>query len=144
MFRRVNTTNTPILIGSCVAVHLLVWGPVPAWSAGDAAVGQQTFATHCAICHATAPGQNKVGPSLAGVYGTESGKVAGYNFSDALKNAHLTLDDATLDKWLQSPSGLVPGAKMFANLASSEDRQNVIAYVKTLSTGDQATPGPTP
>lgn len=74
-----------------------------------------------------------VGPSLAGVYGTRSGEIAGYAFSDAMKNAKLTWDDKTLDAYLTSPMKLVPGTKMtFAGMSDPAARKDVIAYLKTL------------
>jgi cytochrome c2 len=108
---------------------------MPALSAGDPVAGQRDFAVRCAACHSTAPGENKIGPSLAGVFGNVSGSVAGFNYSAALKSAHLNWDDATLDKWLQNPPGLVHGTTMFVNISSSGDRQDLIAYLKTLPAG---------
>src|SRR6266446_7764994 len=103
-----------------------------ALAAGDPAAGQKVFATHCATCHATEAGQNKVGPSLAGIVGSKSGSVPGFDFSTAMKEANVTWDDANLDKYLANPSGFVHGTKMFVNLPSETDRQNVIAYLATL------------
>jgi cytochrome c len=122
-----------------IALQLVAASTIPALSAGDAAAGQRDFATHCATCHAITVGENKIGPSLAGVIGRPSGSVAGFTYSAALKSAHLTWDDATLDKWLQNPSSLVHGTTMFVNLPSGNDRQDVIAYLNTLST-DRPTP----
>ena len=122
-----------------VALQLLAASTMPALSAGDPAAGQRDFAARCATCHATTAGENKIGPSLAGVIGRPSGSVAGFTYSAALKSAHLTWDDATLDKWLQNPSSLVHGTTMFVNLPSGNDRQDVIAYLNTLST-DRPTP----
>ena len=90
------------------------------------------FAAHCAVCHATAPGENKVGPSLAGIVGSKSGTGPAFNFSAAMKDANVTWDDADLDKFLANPVGFVHGTKMFVNLPSETDRQNVIAYLNTL------------
>ena len=89
--------------------------------------------SRCAGCHSTQAGQNKIGPSLAGVVGRSSGSVPGYDYSDAMKNAHLTWDQQTLDKFLQSPGGLVHGTKMFATVPDAGTRQRVIAYLKSLS-----------
>lgn len=36
-------------------------------AAGDPSAGQTVFAAHCAVCHSTEPGVNKIGPSLAGI-----------------------------------------------------------------------------
>ena len=101
-------------------------------AAGDPVAGQRVFATHCATCHATEAGQNKIGPSLAGIVGSKSGTVPGFNFSPAMKNADITWDDAELDKFLANPTGDVHGTRMFVNLPSESDRQNVIAYLHTL------------
>jgi cytochrome c len=103
-----------------------------ALAAGDPAAGQKVFATHCATCHTTEAGQNKIGPSLAGIVGSKSGTVPGFNFSAGMKNADITWDDAELDKFLANPTGDIHGTKMFVNLPSESDRQNVIAYLHTL------------
>lgn len=87
----------------------------------------------CKVCHAVEPGKHGVGPSLAGVYGTKSGEIAGFVFSDAMKNAGLTWDDKTLDEYLASPMTKVPGTKMsFAGLTDPAKRKEVIEYLKTL------------
>lgn len=87
----------------------------------------------CKSCHAVEKGKNLIGPSLAGIVGTKAGDIAGYTFSPALKASGLTWDDATLDKWLESPMKLVPGTKMtFAGLPDAAKRKEVIEYLKTL------------
>jgi cytochrome c len=88
--------------------------------------------SRCAGCHSTQAGQNKIGPSLAGVFGHASGSVPGYNYSAAMKNAHLTWDTPTLDKFLKNPGGLVHGTKMFTTVPDAGTRQRVIAYLKSL------------
>jgi cytochrome c len=105
----------------------------PALAAGDPTAGEKVFASHCAMCHATTPGENKIGPSLGGIVGSKSGTVPGFDFSAAMKNANVTWDDANLDKFLANPAGFVHGTKMFVNLPSEADRQNVIAYLNTLN-----------
>ena len=110
----------------------LVLGASTGLAAGDAAAGQQLFASHCGICHATQPGVNKIGPSLAGVFGRKSGTEAGYEYSPALKAAAITWDEKELDKFLQNPSADVHGTKMVVSVPGNDDRQNVIAYLKTL------------
>lgn len=99
-------------------------------AAGDAAKGKQVFAK-CQACHSVEAGTNKLGPSLHGVVGRTSGTLEGFNYSQAMKDAHLTWDEATLDKYLAGPKALVPGTKMvFPGLPKEEDRLNVIAYLK--------------
>ena len=103
-----------------------------ALAAGDPTAGQTVFAARCATCHSTKPDDNKIGPSLAGIVGSKSGTVPGFDFSPAMKNANVTWDDANLDKFLANPTGFVHGTKMFVNLPNETDRQNVIAYLNTL------------
>ena len=106
-----------------------------AWLASAATpAGAPTAAdfSRCAGCHSTQAGQNKVGPSLAGVFDRPSGSVPGYSYSAALKSAHLTWDEQTLDKFLRNPSGFVHGTKMFASVPDADTRQRVIAYLKSL------------
>jgi cytochrome c len=100
-------------------------------AAGDAKAGQAVF-SRCAGCHSTAPGVNKIGPSLAGIVGSQSGAVPGFHFSTGMKSTKLTWDDATLDKFLKNPNGVVHGTSMFFSVPNATDRQNVIAYLDTL------------
>jgi cytochrome c len=100
-------------------------------AAGDAKAGQQVF-QRCAACHSTASGENKIGPSLAGVFGRKSGSEPHYNYSEALKSANITWDEHTLDQFLTNPGADVHGTKMFVSLPNAGDRQNVIAYLESL------------
>jgi cytochrome c len=116
-----------------VAVALLV---APAFAAGDAAKGEKVFAK-CKACHTTEAGKNRVGPSLAGVFGRTAGTVEGFKYSDAMKSSGVVWSDETIAKYLEAPKEFVPGNKMvFPGLKSSEDRENVIAYLKQ-ATGAQ-------
>jgi cytochrome c len=109
----------------------LAWLASAATPPGGGATPPADF-SRCAGCHSTQSGANKIGPSLAGVFGRTSGAVPGYNYSAALKDAKIVWDEQTLNKFLQSPSGLVHGTKMFATLPDAAARQRVIAYLKTL------------
>jgi cytochrome c len=100
-------------------------------AAGDAGAGEQVFA-RCSICHSAKAGENKIGPSLAGVYGRKSGSVPGYDYSPALKSAGITWDEQELDKYLTNPQADVHGTKMVISVPNTQDRENLIAYLKTL------------
>ncbi len=104
--------------------------PVHAQNADD---GKQVFRQTCNICHDIAPDRNRVGPSLFGVVGRNTGSVPGFPYSDANRNAHLHWDQATLDKYLANPRGVIPGTLMsFPGLKDDQKRHDVIAYLATL------------
>jgi cytochrome c len=131
--RTIRLTKTrAVLTNSLSAIATALLGSSAGLAAEDLAAGQQFFATHCSPCHATEAGENKIGPSLAGVVGRKSGSAQGYNYSAALKAANITWDEKTLDQWLQNPTGDVHGSKMFITVPNAGDRQNVIAYLETL------------
>ncbi len=118
-------------LATALAVGVMISGG-GAWAAGDAAKGKKVF-KKCAICHAVKKGKNKIGPSLFGIAGRKAAIAKGFRFSKALKKSGLTWDDASLDKFLKKPRKAVKGTRMvFPGLRSKKDRENVIAYLKTL------------
>jgi cytochrome c len=119
------------VLAAAAAFGGLLTGSSSVQAAGDATAGQQVFA-RCAACHSTKAGENKIGPSLAGVVGRKSGSEPGYSYSPALKAANLTWDEHTLDQFLANPAADVHGTKMFISVPNATDRQNVIAYLQTL------------
>ena len=114
----------------CMAFILL--SSPAALSAGEPTEGQKIF-VRCAGCHSTVAGETKVGPSLAGVFGRKSGTETGFNYSPAIKSANITWDKNSLDKYLTNPAAMVHGTRMFINVPSAEDRQNLISYLESLS-----------
>jgi cytochrome c len=122
----------PAVRSASYAVAALALGSSTCLAAGDAAAGHQVFASRCSVCHATEPGVNKIGPSLAGVFGRKSGTEAGFDYSPALKAAAINWDEKTLDQFIQNPGADVHGTKMIVSVPGNDDRQNVIAYLKTL------------
>ncbi len=130
--------TSTFISGAWVAASALLFSPTAALAAGDPVEGQNVFAARCVACHEATAAAKKPGPPLAGVFGRQSGSVADFKYTPALKSAHLTWDGATLDKWLQGPPALVHGTIMFASVSSATDRRNLIAYLKTLSPGAHA------
>jgi cytochrome c len=93
----------------------------------------KTVFAKCAICHSAQPGKTVMGPSLFGIVGRRSASVEGYPYSEAMKKADKTWDEATLDTYLTDPKAFAPGTKMtFVGLPKPEDRANLIAYLETL------------
>ena len=86
----------------------------------------------CRACHELKADQpHKVGPNLHGFINRKAASAEGFAYSAALKGASLTWDKATLDKWIEKPSAVVPGNAMaFAGVASPADRAALIAYIE--------------
>jgi cytochrome c len=127
-----NSALRLVVRSASYAIAALALGSSTGFAAGDAAAGQQVFASRCGVCHTTEPGVNRIGPSLAGVFGRKSGTEAGFDYSPALKAAAITWDEKTLDQFIQNPGADVHGTKMSVSLPGNDDRQNVIAFLKTL------------
>ena len=89
----------------------------------------------CRACHDLQPDPaQKVGPNLNGIIGRKSASVEDFAYSPALTKASLVFDKATLDRWIEKPSALVPGNAMaFAGVASAEDRAALIKYIEKES-----------
>ena len=99
--------------------------------AQDPDAGKNSF-TLCVICHAVGEGaQNKLGPILNGLDGRRSGSLAGYDYSDAMKNAGIVWSEATFKEYIANPAAKVPGTKMtFSFTRGDKDATDLWAYVK--------------
>lgn len=122
-----------MVLGFSAAALALMMLATAAQADGDAAAGKQNFVI-CAACHSIAKGQNKAGPSLFGVVGRKAAAVSGYVYSQALTRAGedgVVWDEATLGLWL-ADSKKVHGLVHVMRLPEAKQRQNLIAYLKTL------------
>jgi cytochrome c len=117
---------------ACVAsICLAVVSFAGVANAQDAKHGQQVF-TACAACHAT-DNTTRLGPGLQGIVGRQSGSIAGFRYSRAMKNANITWDAKSLDAYITAPQALVPGTTMpFSGLPNAGDRADLVAYLETL------------
>jgi cytochrome c len=123
-------TNKTCAIASLAFAALATVTCRPAAAADD---GATLFKRYCFICHDTAPGKNKVGPSLFGVVGRASGSEDGYTYSESMMSAGLKWDEQTLDVYLANPRAKVPGTKMlFPGVKNPDDRHAIIDYLKSL------------
>lgn len=93
------------------------------------ASGRELFNKRCSGCHSLT--QDEEGPRLGGIVGRTAGAVASFQYSTALKNAHILWNDDTLDKWLTNPDHLVPGTDMDFYVPKAEERQQIIRYLKS-------------
>ncbi len=87
----------------------------------------------CAVCHST-DGSNGTGPTLKGVFGRQSGTVAGFRYSRAMRGAGIRWDEKTLDQYLSSPQEFIAGNVMpFSGVDDPTERASIIAYLRALN-----------
>ena len=111
----------------------IAWSSVDPATAQDATAGAVVFKSQCSICHSVVQGRNMVGPSLFDIVGRQAGKIPGFHYSPANRDSGLTWDPATLDRYLTSPSTVVPHTIMtYAGLKDAKKRADLIAYLSTV------------
>ena len=126
MSRRFSSPSTPLCVPA-LTLGLICFGMgVRAEEDGD-----RLFRSTCGICHTIQPGQNRVGPSLAGIVGRKAGSAPGFNYSEANKNSNVVWDEAQLDQYLTDPKEFMPGTKMiYPGMKDAEKRKALIAYLR--------------
>ncbi|MBK1634451.1 c-type cytochrome [Rhodovulum adriaticum] len=101
------------------------------------AAGERVF-RQCKSCHQVGEGaQHRVGPALNGVVGRKVGQADGFRYSPGVVKAAeegMIWDHDTLDAYLESPRAVIPKGRMsFQGLRADEDREAVIAYLRTFN-----------
>ena len=120
------------------------YDPINALLAGaDIAAGEKV-AKKCTACHTFDDGgANKVGPALYGIVDRAIGSVDGFSYSSAM-NAYAegkTWNYDELNGFLWKPKTHIKGTSMgFAGIKKTNDRANLVAYLRSLS----ASPAPLP
>lgn len=111
---------------------------------GDATRGEKVF-KRCSACHQVGPeAKNRVGPVLTGVIGRTAGTAEGYKYGKSTLAAGekgLVWTEETLSDYLVDPKKFLrtylddPKAKskMAFKLKKEDQRQDVIAYLKSVS-----------
>ena len=94
--------------------------------------GQTAFNNSCRTCHTMKEGDNRQGPSLAGVIGRKAGSLAGYNFSDSMKQSNITWDDSNLDQFIANPDQVISGNAMkpYGGITDAAQRKTIVEFLK--------------
>ncbi len=124
------TAPAPVAPTGPERAALLAALPAP-YDQADLDNGRRVFA-RCRSCHTiTEGGPSMTGPNLYGVFGQQAAAKAGFNYSDALRNAGIVWNGEQLDHWLENPRTFLKGTKMsFAGIPDATDRRDVIAFLK--------------
>ena len=120
-------------LGVWVAAGLVALASSAALADGDPEQGAKVF-NKCKACHVANEEKNRVGPHLVGIVGRPAASVQDYKYSAAMAESGIVWDEEMLDQYLANPKDVVPGGKMaFIGLRDEEDREDVIAYLKSVA-----------
>ncbi len=123
------------LAGSALAIGVLLGstGASASLHGSEVERGARMF-RFCAVCHSLKAGEFRIGPPLAGVIGRRAGAVAGYRYSNALRQSGILWNVTTLDAWLANPKKFVPGNRMpFSGIRNDQARAALIAFLETAT-----------
>ncbi|MFN0218480.1 MAG: c-type cytochrome [Hyphomicrobium sp.] len=128
-------TRNPFLTAAML-MTAMVLGATLALAQDNAASrdeGQASFNNACRTCHSVKAGDNRLGPSLAGIVGQKSGSQAGFGYSAALKDGSVTWDEKTLDAFIANPEAVAPGNNMkpYTGMTNAEERAKIVAFLKS-------------
>lgn len=116
----------------------------PLLAKADVAKGEAYVHKVCTACHTfNEGGKAAVGPNLYGIVGNKHAHMAGFNYSNALKEKKGPWTYPELNEWLHQPSAYAPGTRMaFAGIKNDQLRADVIDYLHTLSHNPVPLPKP--
>jgi len=102
----------------------------------------KTVAAKCTLCHNLEAGaQVQTGPPLFGVLGRDIASAPGFKYSSgagSLSAKGGAWDYEKLDHFIGRPKQFAPATGMnFNGLSRPADRINLIAYLRTLTSGEQ-------
>lgn len=102
----------------------------------------EKLAKKCTACHGFEEGgAAKVGPNLWNIVNAGMARDGSFSYSSALAEKGGAWDYTSLNGFLQKPKTWLAGTKMnFAGLKKPEDRADLIAWLRTLSSAPAALP----
>jgi cytochrome c len=111
---------------------LSIWSPQQAFAESDVARGRKAYQTWCFGCHGDEETVQSVGPPLVGLFGRRAGTVEGSPYSRNLYAANIVWNEESLQRYLASPTDEVHGTIMPIGVRDPGERDDIIAYLKTL------------
>ena len=96
--------------------------------------GEKVF-KKCTACHVVNKGgENKIGPVLYGVLGSQVAAIRDYKYSKAMASYDKNWTFEEMNGYLRKPQSYIKGTKMaFAGLRKEKDRASVILYLNQNS-----------
>lgn len=118
---------------SAISALSLIFSLAGATTAAGAEDGQLIFNNSCRTCHSLDPGDNRLGPNLAGILGRKAGAADGFAYSSALQKGGFSWDEAKLDAFIANPDSVVPGHNMkpYAGMPDAAQRKSLVLFLKS-------------
>ena len=136
---RICTVGVLIIRSTHIAFCSLVFVAVTAHAADQqAGKGELAFNNHCRTCHSLKRDDHRQGPSLHGVVGAEAGSTGYATYSEGMKNAAVTWDASTLDKFIANPDEVIPNNKMkpYTGLTDADVRKQIVDFLQSRGTSE--------
>jgi cytochrome c len=114
-----------------LSMLILMLGVAPP-AAAQESDGKISFNNHCRTCHSFRPGDNRLGPSLFGIFGAEAGQVKGYaGYSGGLRG--FAWNEAVLERFIANPTSVSMSTNMvYPPIADGAERRRIINFLKSL------------
>jgi cytochrome c len=95
--------------------------------------GKIAFNNHCRMCHSFKKDDNRLGPSVHGIFGAKAGLAKGFRgYSGSFTG--IIWDEAMLDKLIANPSSISTSTNMiYPPVADAAERKKIIEFLKSLS-----------
>ncbi|HLH40264.1 MAG TPA: cytochrome c [Bryobacteraceae bacterium] len=108
--------RTTLIAAACFA--MIAVGPnLLGQDKGDAAKGKEVFDSNCSVCHNADSTEKKMGPGLKGLF--KRSKLANGK----------PMNEANVRAQINEGGGGMPA---YSDMLSAEEKDNLIAYLKTL------------
>ena len=100
--------------------------------AADMEENRTAFNNHCRMCHSIRPDDNRLGPTMYGIFGSQAGRVAGYaGYSGGLSG--VVWDEVTLDRFIADPASISPNTNMiYPPVKDPIERKKIITFLASL------------
>lgn len=133
------TIVTNVIVGAALTLFLSAGS---ASAEGDVEKGKKFF-KKCKQCHSLEEGKKKIGPSLFQIIGRKAGTEAKFKYSKSYVEAGekgLEWTEENLIGYLENPKKWMAAylevkkvkSKMVVKYKKQKDRENVVAYLKSL------------
>ncbi len=125
-----HTRISALMLWVVRGVLLAVVMTAPAANGED---GQAEFNNHCRTCHSMTKNDNRLGPTLYGIFGAKAGVAPGYaSYSQGLMSSGITWDEATLDDFIANPDAIIPNNNMkpYKGITDAAVRARIVKFLQ--------------